>query len=58
VYPTTEQLKTFYSVCVRASNLLRTIELTRYDTRSQRIVVLIGETILVEILNNGEEIMQ
>jgi hypothetical protein len=58
MYPTTEQLKTFYSVCVRASNLLRTIELTRYDTRSQRIVVLIGETILIEILSNGEEIMQ
>ena len=58
MYPTTEQLKTFYSICVRASNLLRTIELTRYDNRSQRIVVLIGETILVEILSNGEEIMQ
>lgn len=58
MYPTTEQLKTFYSVCVRASNLLRTIELTRYDTRSQRIVVLIGETIQVEILSNGEEIIQ
>ncbi|WP_442949041.1 DUF6888 family protein [Nostoc sp.] len=26
-----------------------------YDTRSQRIVVLIGETIQVEILSNGEE---
>ncbi|WP_442939521.1 MULTISPECIES: DUF6888 family protein [unclassified Nostoc] len=31
--------------------LLRTIELTRYDTRSQRIVVLIGETIQVEIFS-------
>lgn len=58
MYPTTEQLRTFYSVCVRASNLLRTIELTRFDSRSQRIVVLIGETILVEILSNGEELIQ
>lgn len=58
MYPTTEQLKTFYSICVRASNLLRTVELTRYDTRSQRIVVLIGETIQVEILSNGEELIR
>jgi hypothetical protein len=56
--PTAEQLKSFYSICVRASNLLRTVELTRYDTRSQRIVVLIGEEIQVEILSNGEEIIQ
>ncbi|GAA6614644.1 DUF6888 family protein [Scytonema sp. NUACC26] len=56
--PTTEQLKTFFRICVRASNLLRNIELTRYDTRSQRIIVLIGQEIQVEILNNGEEIIQ
>lgn len=56
--PTTEQLKTFFRICVRASNLLRTIELTRYDTRTQRIVVLIGETIEVEILSNGEELIR
>jgi hypothetical protein len=56
--PTTEQLKTFFRICVRASNLLRNIELTRYDTRTQRIVVLIGETIEVEILSNGEELIR
>jgi hypothetical protein len=56
--PTIEQIKSFYDLCVRASNLLQTIELTRYDTRSKRIVVLIGETIQVEILSNGEEIIQ
>ncbi len=56
--PTTEQLKTFFRICVRASNLLKTIELTRYDSRSQRIVVLIGETIQVEILSNGEELIR
>ncbi|MDM9585521.1 MULTISPECIES: hypothetical protein [unclassified Nostoc] len=56
--PTIEQLKAFYDLCVRVSNLLQTIELTRYDMRSQRIVVLIGQTIQVEILSNGEEIIQ
>lgn len=54
VEPTIEQLKAFYNLCVRVSNLLRTVELTRYDTRSQRIVVLVGRTIEVEILSNGE----
>jgi hypothetical protein len=56
--PTTEQLKAFYDLYVRVSNLPQTIELTRYDMRSQRIVVLIGQTIQVEILSNGEEIIQ
>jgi hypothetical protein len=58
VKPTILQLESFYDLCVRMSNLLRLIELTRYDTRSQRIVVLIGETIQVEILSNGEQIIQ
>ncbi len=55
--PTIEQIRSFYDLCVRTSNLLQTIELTRYDRRTQRIVVLIGETIQVEILNNGENII-
>lgn len=56
--PTIEQVKAFYSLCVRVSNLLQSVELTRYDRRSQRVVVLIGETLQVEILSNGEEIIQ
>jgi hypothetical protein len=56
--PIIEQLKAFYDLCVWVSNLLQTIELTRYDTRSQRIVVLVGQTIQVEILSNGEQIVQ
>ncbi|WP_416350833.1 DUF6888 family protein [Rivularia sp. UHCC 0363] len=56
--PTPEQLKSFYRLCVRTSNLFKTVELTRFDTRTQRIVVLIGETIQVEILTNGEIILQ
>lgn len=55
--PTIEQLKAFFDLCVRVSNLLQTIELVRYDERSHRIVVLVGETIQVEILSNGEEII-
>jgi hypothetical protein len=31
--------------------------LVRFDERTNRIVVLIGETIEVEILSNGEEII-
>ncbi|MEH2251203.1 DUF6888 family protein [Nostoc sp.] len=56
--PTIEQLKAFYDLCVRVSKLLQIIGLTRYDMRSQRIVVLIGQTIQVEILSNREEIIQ
>ncbi|WP_375341214.1 DUF6888 family protein [Plectonema radiosum] len=56
--PTPEQLKSFYRLCVRTSNLFKTVELTRFDIRTQRIVVLIGETIQVEILTNGEIILQ
>lgn len=56
--PTTEQLKTFFRICVQASNLLRNIELTRYDTRTQRIFVLVGNEIEVEILSNGEELIK
>jgi hypothetical protein len=55
--PTIEQLKAFFDFCVRASNLLRDIVLVRYDERTNRIVILLGETIQVEILSNGEKII-
>ncbi|MEA5625138.1 DUF6888 family protein [Nostoc sp. UHCC 0251] len=55
--PTIDQLKAFFRLSVRTSNLLRNIELVRFDQRTNRIVVLIGETIQVEILSNGEEII-
>jgi hypothetical protein len=58
VHPTIEQLETFYRVCVQASNLFRNIELTRYDTRTQRIFVLVGSDIEIEILSNGEELIK
>ena len=56
--PTIEQLRSFYILCVEVSNLLQTVELTKYDTRTKRRVVLIGETIEVEILTNGERIVR
>lgn len=54
--PTNEQLKAFFIKCVTFSNLLQSIELVRYDERTNRIVMLVGETIQVEILSNGETI--
>ncbi|GAA6616836.1 DUF6888 family protein [Scytonema sp. NUACC26] len=55
--PTVEQLRAFYSRCVRISNLLQSIEIVRYDSRTRRIVVLVGETIQLEVLENGEVII-
>ncbi|MFN6477933.1 DUF6888 family protein [Nostoc sp. DedQUE07] len=34
------------------------IALVRFDERTSRIVILIGETIQVEILSNGENIIR
>jgi hypothetical protein len=56
--PTVQQLETFFRICVQASNLLRNIELTRYDTRTQRIYLLVGNEIEIEILSNGEELIK
>ncbi|MBG1260888.1 hypothetical protein [Nostoc commune] len=39
------------------SNLLQTIELTKYDMRSQRIVVLRVANIQVEILSIGHDVI-
>jgi hypothetical protein len=52
--PTMEQCRELYRVCVNASNLLQSINLVRLDKRTFRIVVLIGDTIEVEIFPNGE----
>ncbi len=56
--PTPQQLSSFYRVAVRVSNLLQPINLVRYDERVQRIVILVGETLQVEILPNGEVLIQ
>lgn len=51
--PTVEQLKTLYRVCVMASNLLIPINITRLDERTNRIFILVGVTIEMEIYPNG-----
>ncbi|MDZ8241460.1 MAG: hypothetical protein RMZ69_30600 [Nostoc sp. ChiQUE01a] len=56
--PTVEQLEAFFDFCVRTSNLFRDITLVRFDERSNRIVILIGESMQVEILSNGEKIIE
>ncbi|MEH1927090.1 MAG: hypothetical protein V7K14_10270 [Nostoc sp.] len=52
--PTIEKLRSFYQMSVRISNLLRPINLVRMDERTKRIVMLVGETIEIEIYPNGE----
>lgn len=56
--PTLEQVLSFYVMCIQISNLFKTVELTRFDTRTKRIFVLVGETIEVEILDTGERIIR
>lgn len=56
--PTFEQVLSFYVMCLQVSNLFQNIELTRFDTRSKRIFVLVGQTIEVEILDTGERIIR
>ena len=48
--PTTEQLKAYWQMSVRASNLLQPINLVRLDERNERIVMLIADTIQIEIV--------
>ncbi|WP_442936060.1 DUF6888 family protein [Nostoc sp.] len=40
IEPTPEQLKSFYRMSVRMSNLLRPINLVRMDERTKRVVML------------------
>ncbi|BAY83872.1 hypothetical protein NIES267_33660 [Calothrix parasitica NIES-267] len=51
--PTAEQLKSLYRMAVRTSNLLQPINLVRYDERVNCIVMLVGETLQIEIFPNG-----
>ena len=56
--PTINQLKTFWRMSVRASNLLQSIDLVRLDERNDRIVMLVEDKIQIEIFPNGEVIIQ
>lgn len=52
--PTVPQLRTLYRMLVAMSNMLKPINLVRMDERTRRLVMLVGETIEIEILTNGE----
>jgi hypothetical protein len=52
--PTVPQLRTFYRMSVGVSNLLQPINLVRMDERTGRLVMLVGDTIQLEILPSGE----
>jgi hypothetical protein len=54
VEPTTEQLKAFYTRCVSASNMFLTINVVRMDERTNRIYVLMGNDVQIEIYPNGK----
>ena len=56
--PTAAQLKVYWRMSVRASNLLQSINLVRLDERNDRIVMLVEDAIQIEILPNGEVLIQ
>ncbi|WP_397325404.1 DUF6888 family protein [Nostoc sp. 2RC] len=53
-----EQLRALYRRCVAASNLMQPINLVRYDNRTHRIVMLVGDTIQIEIFENGKVLIE
>lgn len=56
--PTVPQLRTLYRMLVGMSNMLKPINLVRMDERTKRLVMLVGETIEIEILPNGEALIK
>lgn len=55
--PTAAQLEEFFRTCLSLSNLFVSINLVRIDGRTNRLVVLAGETLGFEILPNGKRIL-
>ncbi|GAA6616805.1 DUF6888 family protein [Scytonema sp. NUACC26] len=56
--PTVEQLKTYWRMSLNASNLLQPINFVRLDERNNRIVMLVADTIQIEIYPNGKVTVQ
>ena len=52
--PTVEQLKTCHRFLVSFTKMLLPVNLVRVDERTENLILLIGETIVVEIYQNGE----
>jgi hypothetical protein len=56
--PTVAQLRTLYRMSVGMSNMLQPINLVRLDQRTKRLIMLVGDTIEIEILLNGETLIK
>lgn len=56
--PTQAQLIALFHDSVFLSDALRSIHLVRIDERSKNLVILAGESILVEITQNGRRQIQ
>jgi hypothetical protein len=56
--PTVQQLRSFYRMSLMASNTFKPINLIRLDERTNRIVMLVAQTIQIEIFPNGEVLIQ
>lgn len=56
--PTVPQLRTLYRMLVAMTTMLKPINLVRIDERTKRLVMLVGETIEIEILTNGEALIK
>jgi hypothetical protein len=56
--PTVAQLRTLYRMAVGMSNILQPINLVRLDERTKRLIMLVGDTIEIEILPNGETLIK
>jgi hypothetical protein len=52
------QLRTLYRMSVGISNMLQPINLVRLDERTKRLIMLVGDTIEIEILPNGETLIK
>jgi len=54
--PTAAQLEEFFRTCLTLSNLFIPVNLVRIDGRTNRLVILAGDTLGFEILPNGKRI--
>lgn len=58
IKPTFEQLVALFQISVFLSDAQRSIDLVRIDERSKNLVILAGESIVVEIAPNGRRLIR
>ena len=58
IKPTFEQLVALFQISVFLSDAQRSIDLVRIDERSKNLVILAGESIVVEIMPNGRRLIR